>query len=79
VLIVNRGMITPFKLLNSSMSYFLLDIPFIEIRIVYFFYRFKKGLITEFINNFLKSVIIDPFNYEVDEINPYIVNSGKED
>ncbi|KAK1782552.1 hypothetical protein QBC45DRAFT_318744, partial [Copromyces sp. CBS 386.78] len=73
------GIITPFKLPNNSISYPLLDIPPIEIRTIYLFYRLKKGLITEFINNFLKNIIIDLSNYEVNEINLYIINSGKED
>ncbi|KAK1773292.1 hypothetical protein QBC45DRAFT_340253, partial [Copromyces sp. CBS 386.78] len=79
VLIINRGIITLFKFPNNSISYLLLDIPPIEIYILYLFYGLKKGLITEFINNFLKNIIINFSNYEVDEINPYIINSKKED
>ncbi|KAK1773813.1 hypothetical protein QBC45DRAFT_339075, partial [Copromyces sp. CBS 386.78] len=79
VLIINRNLITPLKFLNSSISYSLSDIPPIEIYTIYLSYKFKKRLITELTNNFLKNIIINPSNYKIDEINPYIVNSRKED
>lgn len=38
----------------------------------------KKGLVASLTDEFLRSVTMDPSNYEVDEMNAHAVGSGKD-
>ena len=71
VLIVNQGIITPFKFPNRIVFYSSLDILFIQVYIIYLDYGFKIRPAAALTNGLFKYVIINlsDYEYEVDKIN----------